>query len=103
MCFSPFFFREFQPMAFALDNRFLLSDQDINQFLMEMEIEPYISYITIKDFTSTFLCRQIDKFICHHRSSSLWSQTPFPRVASFQHRSKSFKKNKNKNKIVLKQ
>jgi len=27
-----FFFKEFQPMASALDNSYLLSDQDTNQF-----------------------------------------------------------------------
>ena len=29
-----YFFREFQPMAFASDNGSLLSDQDTNQFLV---------------------------------------------------------------------
>ena len=47
-----FFFREFYPRASALDNNSLLSDQDTNQFLVQVEIEPQISYITIRDFTS---------------------------------------------------
>ena len=33
-----FFLREFQSMAFASDNRFLSSDQDINQF------QPIVKY-----------------------------------------------------------
>ena len=51
---SFFFFleREFQPMAFALDDSSLLLDQDTNQFLVQTNIEPRISYSTIKDFTS---------------------------------------------------
>ena len=46
------FFREFQPMTSASDNSSLLSNQDIDQFLMQARIEPQISYSTIKDFTS---------------------------------------------------
>ena len=41
-----FFFleREFQPMASALDDSSLSSDQDTNQFLVQAGIEPQISY-----------------------------------------------------------
>ena len=46
------FERELQLMASAFDNNSLLSDQDINQFLVYVEIELQISYTTIRDFTS---------------------------------------------------
>ena len=39
-------------MASALDDNFLSSDQDTNQFLVYAGIEPQISYLTIRDFTS---------------------------------------------------
>ena len=39
-------------MAFAPDDSSLSSDQDTNQFLVLAEIEPQISYTTIRDFTS---------------------------------------------------
>ena len=39
-------------MTFALDDNSLSSNQDIYQFLVEVEIEPQISYLTIKDFIS---------------------------------------------------
>ena len=38
-------------MTFTLDDSFLSSDQDTNQFLVEMEIESQISYTIIRDFT----------------------------------------------------
>ena len=41
-------------MMSAPDNNSLLSDQDTNKFLVQAEIEPQISYITIKDFTSFY-------------------------------------------------
>ena len=46
-----FFLREFQPMTSAPDDSSLSSDQDTNQFLVQVGIEPQISYTTIKDFT----------------------------------------------------
>ena len=46
------FLRELQLMASASDGNSLSSDQDINQFLVLVEIEPQISYATIRDFTS---------------------------------------------------
>ena len=46
------FERELQLMASAFDNNSLLSNQDINQFLVYVEIELQISYTTIKDFIS---------------------------------------------------
>ena len=39
-------------MASAHNDSSLSSDQDTNQFLVSAGIEPQISYITIKDFTS---------------------------------------------------
>ena len=39
-------------MTFAPNNSSLLSDQDTNQFLVYVEIEPQISYTTIRDFTN---------------------------------------------------
>ena len=39
-------------MASAFDDSSLLSDQDINQFLVYVGIELQISYTTIKDFIS---------------------------------------------------
>ena len=39
-------------MASAFDDSSLLSDQDINQFLVYVGIELQISYTTIRDFTS---------------------------------------------------
>ena len=39
-------------MVSAPDDSSLSSDQDINQFFMYAEIEPQISYTTIKHFTS---------------------------------------------------
>ena len=39
-------------MTSVSNNSSLLSDQDTNQFLVQVEIEPQISYITIRDFTS---------------------------------------------------
>ena len=44
-----FFLKGFQPMASALDDSFLLSDQDINQFLVNAEIKLQISYSTIRN------------------------------------------------------
>ena len=49
---NSFFFREFQPMTSALDDSSLSSDQDTNQFLVQAEIEPQISYTIIRDFTN---------------------------------------------------
>ena len=39
-------------MTSVFYDSFLLSDQDNNQFLVYAEIEPQISYTTIKNFTS---------------------------------------------------
>ena len=39
-------------MTFALDDNSLSSDQNIYQFLVEVGIEPQISYLTIRDFIS---------------------------------------------------
>ena len=39
-------------MGFVRDDNTLLLDQDINQFLVLVEIEPHISYSIIRDFTS---------------------------------------------------
>ena len=39
-------------MASALNDNFLSSNQNINQFFVWMEIKPQISCITIRDFTS---------------------------------------------------
>ena len=39
-------------MAFAFDDSFLSSDQDINRFLVLARIEPQISFSTIRDFTN---------------------------------------------------
>ena len=39
-------------MTSALDDSSLLLDQDTNQFLVQTNIEPRISYSTIRDFTS---------------------------------------------------
>ena len=39
-------------MTYAHDNSFLLLNQDTNWFLVLVEIEPYISYLTIRDFIS---------------------------------------------------
>ena len=49
-----FFLREFQPMTSAPDDSFLSSDQNTNKFLVYAEIEPQISYTTIRDFTIFF-------------------------------------------------
>ena len=51
---NSFFFleREFQPMTSALDDNSLLLGQDTNKFLVQTNIEPRISYSTIRDFTS---------------------------------------------------
>ena len=46
-----FLFREFQLMASAFEDSSLLSDQNTNQFLVQVGIEPYISYTTIRNFT----------------------------------------------------
>ena len=39
-------------MTYAHDNSFLLLNQDTNWFLVLVEIEPHISYLMIRDFTS---------------------------------------------------
>ena len=39
-------------MTSTFDNNSLSSDQDTNQFLVQVGIEPQISYTTIRDFTS---------------------------------------------------
>ena len=39
-------------MTYAPDNNSLSSEQDTNEFLLLAEIEPQISYTTIRDFTS---------------------------------------------------
>jgi len=39
-------------MMFAFNDSSLSSDQDINQFLLQVEIEPYISYSIIRNFNS---------------------------------------------------
>ena len=39
-------------MVFAPDDSSLSLDQDTNQFLVWAEIEPQISYTTIRDFTN---------------------------------------------------
>ena len=39
-------------MASALEDSSLSLDQKTNQFLVEVGIEPYISYTTIRDFTN---------------------------------------------------
>ena len=39
-------------MTSALDDSSLSSDQDTNQFLVQVEIEPQISYTIIRDFTN---------------------------------------------------
>ena len=39
-------------MVSAYDDSSLSLDQDTNQFLVEAEIEPQISYTTIRDFIS---------------------------------------------------
>ena len=44
-----FFLKGFQPMASALDDSFLSSDQDINQILVKVEIKPQTSYSTIRN------------------------------------------------------
>ena len=49
-----FFFlqKEFQPMTSAPNDSSLLSNQDINRFLVQLRIEPQISYSTIRNFTN---------------------------------------------------
>ena len=39
-------------MTSVSNNSSLLSDQDTNQFLVQVKIEPQISYIAIRDFIS---------------------------------------------------
>ena len=39
-------------MTFTSDDISLSSDQDTNQFLVQVGIEPQISYSTIRDFTN---------------------------------------------------
>ena len=46
------FFREFQLMVFVSDDNSLLVDQNTNRFLVSTDIEPQITYSTIRDFTS---------------------------------------------------
>ena len=45
-----FFLKKFQPITSTSDDSSLLSNQDTNQFLVYVRIEPQISYSTIRDF-----------------------------------------------------
>ena len=45
-----FFFKKFQHITSTSDDSSLLSNQDTNQFLVYVRIEPQISYSTIRDF-----------------------------------------------------
>ena len=59
-----FFLRELQLIAFALNDNSLLSDQNTNWFLVQANIEPHISYSTIRDFTSfVYLKVKINLFL----------------------------------------